>query len=458
MIGDLKPYADYKDSGLPWLGQVPAHWGLVPNRGLVRKRKVLVGKRHGEYRLLSLTKQGVIIRDTSTGKGKFSSDMGTSQEVRTGDLVFCLFDVPETPRTVGLSKHHGMITGAYTVFESKGSGSSAYFELFYRAMDERKLLSPLYSGLRNTIQTERFLGTKTPQPPDCEQVAIVRLLNWASERIEQTIRAKRKVISLLTEQKHAIINRAVTRGLDPDVALKPSGVPWLGSVPLHWEVLRSKYVYKEVDRRSATGEETHLSMSQKLGLIPSSQIEVRRLVAESHIGAKLCEKGDLILNRLKAHLGVFALARESGLVSPDYTVLRPARKLEGRYFEAVYRTPACRVELRKRAKGIVQGFWRLYTDDFYDIHVPVPPADEQACIMAQLDIELSGVNTAVARLEREIELLREYLTRLVFDVVTGALDVREVLLRLPESIAVNVTDDGADGNDDAELTDEEAEA
>ena len=100
MIADLKPHVDYRDSGLPWLGQVPAHWGLVPNRGLVRKRKVLVGKRHGEYRLLSLTKQGVIIRDTSTGKGKFSSDMGTSQEVRNGDLVFCLFDVPETPRNL----------------------------------------------------------------------------------------------------------------------------------------------------------------------------------------------------------------------------------------------------------------------------------------------------------------------------------------------------------------------
>ena len=112
MIADLKPYAEYKDSGLPWLGQVPGHWELVPNRGLVRRRKVLVGNRHNDYRLLSLTKQGVIIRDLTTGKGKFSSDMGTSQEVREGDIVFCLFDVPETPRTVGLSCHNGMITGA----------------------------------------------------------------------------------------------------------------------------------------------------------------------------------------------------------------------------------------------------------------------------------------------------------------------------------------------------------
>src|SRR5580765_1904402 len=113
MIESLRPYPTYKPSGLPWLDLVPGHWDLVPNRALVSRRKVLVGKRHSDYRLLSLTKAGVIVRDLRGQKGKFSADMGTSQEVRKGDLVFCLFDVPETPRTVGLSQHDGMITGAY---------------------------------------------------------------------------------------------------------------------------------------------------------------------------------------------------------------------------------------------------------------------------------------------------------------------------------------------------------
>jgi type I restriction enzyme S subunit len=119
--------------------------------------------------LLSLTKRGVIVRDLSENKGKFSSDMGTSQEVRAGDLVFCLFDVPETPRTVGLSSHAGMITGAYTVMECTDSSIARFIEAFYIAMDDRKLLSPLYSGLRNTIPKERFLGAKTPLPPPDER-------------------------------------------------------------------------------------------------------------------------------------------------------------------------------------------------------------------------------------------------------------------------------------------------
>src|SRR5690606_5246914 len=108
------------------------------------------------------------------------------------------------------------------------------FELFYRAMDDRKLLSPLYSGLRNTIPVDRFLGTKTPFPPRDEQVAIVRFLDWANGRLERAIRAKRKVIALLNEQKQVIIHRAVTRVLDPSVPLKHSGNPWLGDIPQRW--------------------------------------------------------------------------------------------------------------------------------------------------------------------------------------------------------------------------------
>src|SRR5438034_252888 len=137
----LGQYPEYKDSELPWLQRIPEHWDLLPNRGLISRRKVLVGGRHRNYQLLSLTKLGVIIRDVASGKGKFSYDTGTSQEVRDGDLVFCLFDVPETPRTVGLSHHAGMITGAYTVFECRKPEVAEYFELFYRAMDDRKLLS-----------------------------------------------------------------------------------------------------------------------------------------------------------------------------------------------------------------------------------------------------------------------------------------------------------------------------
>ena len=209
-----QPYPAYKDSGVEWLGEVPEHWQLVPNRAVLSRRKVLVGETHTERELLSLTKSGVIVRDISTGRGKFSADMGTSQEVRRGDLVFCLFDVPETPRTVGLSHHNGMITGAYTVFECDDHLLRRFLECFYIAMDDRKLLAPLYTGLRNTIPPSRFLHVRTPIPPREEQTAILLHLSDTTRAWEGAMKHAKREIELLNEYRTRLINDVVTGKLD----------------------------------------------------------------------------------------------------------------------------------------------------------------------------------------------------------------------------------------------------
>jgi len=274
---------------------------------------------------------------------------------------------------------------------------------------------------------------------------IVRYLDYVGRRVQRLVRAKRKLIALLKEQKQAIIHQAVTRGLDPDVPMKDSGVEWLGEIPAHWEVLRCRYMFTEIDKRSSTGLETHLSMSQRLGLVPSYMVQ-STLKSESYIGGKLCEKGDLVLNRLKAHLGVFSVAKQAGVISPDYSVFRKQRPLSVPYCECVLRSPACRRELRIRAKGIVEGFWRLYTEDLYDIRLPVPPVDEQCEIIAHLHKSHVEIDGAISRAEREIELLNEYRTRLTADVVTGKLDVREAAEALPE-VDVPAGDDEQDDPD-----------
>ena len=209
-----KPYPAYKDSRMEWLGEVPEHWGLVANKAMLSRRKVLVGESHTQFRLLSLTKSGVIVRDLSTGRGKFSADMGTSQEVWKGDLVFCLFDVPETPRTVGLSGHDGMITGAYTVFECDRPLLRQFLEAFYIAMDDRKLLEPLYSGLRNTIPPSRFLGAKTPVPSRDEQAAILGYLHDSRTVADSAVTLAKRQVELLNEYRTRLIADVVTGKLD----------------------------------------------------------------------------------------------------------------------------------------------------------------------------------------------------------------------------------------------------
>lgn len=219
----LDPNVTFKDSGVPWVSEMPAHWQLTPNRAHLRVRKVLVGARHREYQLLSLTKRGVIIRDLSENKGKFSSDMGTSQEVRAGDLVFCLFDVPETPRTVGLSSHNGMITGAYTVMECRDLSIARFLEAFYIAMDDSKLLSPLYSGLRNTIPKDRLLGAKTPIPPAGERERILSFIAKETRAIQAGIDRTSAEIALVQEYRARLVADVVTGQLD--VRTAAAGLP-----------------------------------------------------------------------------------------------------------------------------------------------------------------------------------------------------------------------------------------
>ena len=283
-----------------------------------------------------------------------------------------------------------------------------------------------YGLAHNGIQS-----VSLPVPPLEEQAAIVRYLDNTDQQIKRYIAGKERLIALLEEERQALVHQAVTRGLAPNVKLKDSGVEWLGYVPEHWEIMRARFLLNEVDIRSATGTETHLSMSQVLGLVPGNLVE-QSLISNSYAGGKLVEEGDLVLNRLKAHLGVFALAKQSGVISPEYSVFRKRHLMSMKYFEQVFRLPVLRTELRIRAKGIVEGFWRLYTNDLFDIRMPVPSFTEQQVIVDYLDKTTAITDAGIARARQQIELIEEYRTRLIADVVTGKIDVREVAERLPE--------------------------
>lgn len=206
----LNPSAPMKDSGIDWIGQIPAHWEQLANKHIFRLRKTLVGKRSSEYELLSLTLRGVIKRDMENPEGKFPAEFDTYQEVSPGDFVFCHFDVEETPRTVGLSEFFGMITGAYTVYSVADGVDPRFLLHFYICADTDKKMRSLYKGLRNTIPKDVFGTFKTPLPPIEEQREIVTHIDEASRKIEDAIAIKEKQIAALKEYKTSLINAAVT--------------------------------------------------------------------------------------------------------------------------------------------------------------------------------------------------------------------------------------------------------
>jgi len=433
MLGQPAAYAAMKDSGLAWIGEVPEHWQQRKLRTVLRQ---VAERNRPDLPLLSVVREkGVILRDVANreeNRNVVPDDLSNYKVVRPGQLA--LNKMKAWQGSYGVSLFDGVVSPAYFVFDVEDV-TPEFLHLALRSRAYVPFFAQASEGVRVGQWDLSSSGLKEIPflvPTPAEQKAISRYLRYLDSRILVHARSKQQLVSLLASEHKAAVDQLVLRGLRPLTPSRASGVNWIGEIPAHWDVLRAKYLFREVDDRTATGAETHLSMSQRLGLVPSDMVEERTLVSESYAGGKLCKTGDLVLNRLKAHLGVFAVARQDGVISPDYTVLRPCRPLSVDYYEAVLRSNACRAEFRVRAKGIVEGFWRLYTDDFYDIRLPVPPLDEQMEIARSLQSRATALESVTSRAEREIELLREYRVRMVVDVVTGKRDVTAVAAALPD--------------------------
>ncbi len=353
---------------------------------------------------------------------------------------------------IALVKEKGIITSAYIALRLRNQTkvNVRYYCYLFKAMDAQKVFHGMGTGIRLTLSFKELKSVMLPVPPRPEQDQIVRFLDWKVSSINKLISVKRKQIALLHKRQSVHISHIITHGLRNDVAAKDSGTEWLGDIPEHWQAMRCKYLFTERDKRSQDGLEQHLSMSQKYGLVPDSQLDERRMLSESYMGGKLCDKDDLVLNRLKAHLGVFALAPQSGVISPDYTVLRPnTERLLPSFAETVLKSDCCRGELRIRVRGIIEGFWRLYTDDFNTIVLPVPPLDEQAEIMEYIVEFRDKAKKYEDTLTQEISSLQELKARLISDTVTGKIDVRGI--QIPEyEFAEEEADNDANDNEETE--------
>ena len=238
----MQRYDTYKPSGVKWLGEIPSHWEVLALKHILTSKKVLVGKHSSQYELLSLTLKGVVKRDMDNPEGKFPASFDTYQSVEPNDFIFCNFDNEETPRAVGLSPYKGMITGAYDVLSRNNPKLTDGFLIYYFLyIDDAKRFKPLYKGLRKTVPFDSFMSYKIPVPSIKEQNAIVSYLDTATAKIDAAIAQQQKMIDLLDERKQIIINRAVTKGLNPNAKMKDSGVEWIGEIPEKWEVCALKH-------------------------------------------------------------------------------------------------------------------------------------------------------------------------------------------------------------------------
>lgn len=478
MIADLKPYPAMKDSGVPWLGEVPEHWQLRRTKTLLRER---VEKGHPEEPLLAATQsKGVVRKERYENRTVLAlKDLHLLKLVRVGDFVISLRSFQGG---IEYAHEQGIISPAYTILYPASADTHGYLARLFKSAPYIENLSLYVTGIRQgqNIDYEKLGRSELPLPPPLDQAAIVRFLGHADRRILRYIRAKQKLIKLLEEQKQAIIHRAVTRGLDPNVRLKPSGVEWLGDVPEHWEVAPlSRVLMQRKEKNDPIKTTNILSLSLKTGVIPYAEKGPGGNKAKEDVSAyMLAYPGDIVVNSMNVVVGSVGLSEYFGAVSPVYYMLRTRDPLDVvEYFSAIFRDVSFQRSLFGLGNGIMyiesKSSGKLNTirlripmTRLKRVLLPRPPPAEQAAIVAHLDEITAGIAAALSRTEREIDLLREYRTRLIADVVTGKLDVREAATKLPDAevdpeisdVADELADDEETTLDDLGLEPDEAEA
>ncbi len=401
----VEKYSSYKNSGAEWLGDIPLHWNTLSNKNIFKLKKNQVGKKSSDYVLLSLTLNGVIKRDMENPQGKFPAEFNTYQEVKKGDFIFCLFDVEETPRCVGLSDFDGMITGAYTVMEPYENFDRNFLYYFYLNVDADKRLKPLYTGLRNTISKENFFSFKTFVPPLPEQTAIASFLDRKTALIDQAIGIKQKQIELLKERRQILIHKAVTRGLDPNVKMRDSGVEWIGEIPEHWEVKRFKHILKI----NNGADYKHIQTDEGYPVIGSG--------GQFAYASQYMYDGEVVF-----------LGRKGTIDKPLY--------FKGKFwavdtmFYAIPKNKNSAKFLYFLATTIPFSFYSTSTalpsmtqSDLNNHKISLPSTNEQSQIVDFIERITKKIDSSLSIKEQEIEKLKEYKATLINSAVTGKIKV-----------------------------------
>ena len=475
MTADLRPYPEYQDSGLPWLGKVPSHWQLRRAKYLLREWDRRWDKETGT--LLSVSQYtGVTkrrLREGSDDPDTRASSLFGYKVAEPQNLVVNI--MLAWNGSLGVTPCDGLVSPAYCVYRFR-SGNPWFFHhllrsAVFRAEIKRRSRGVVESRLR--LYTDDLFRIPLPEPPIEEQSAIVRYLDLMDRRINRFIRNRRRLIQLLNEQKQAIINRAVTRGLDPNVPLKPSGIDWLGDIPQHWRIIPLKFLASRV--QNGATPPTEVERFYESGTIPwygpssirsaASVYEPIRLLAESAFTegkARLLHGPAILIVVIGATAGRTALLEGEGATNQQITAYELLRDKT---------IPLFVLEQLRLAEKHVRATASTATIPILDagfvsrLPVLIPPLTEQEEILAQLQVETRGLELAKTKAQREIDLIREYRTRLIADVVTGKRDVRH-LAPLPEAMAAEAgpedLDEGLDdeipGEDEAELAQEVTDA
>ena len=440
------PYQTYKSTGVPWLGNIPEHWIVERAKWLFKKMERPVQE---DDEVVTCFRDGVVTLRKNRRESGFTESLKEIgyQGIRYGDLV--VHEMDAFAGAIGVADANGKGTPVYSVCKPGPQANAYYYAYTIREMARSRWIQALARGIRERSSDFRYADLASqpvPLPPLSEQATIVRYLDHADEQIQRYISGKERLIALLEEQRQALIHQAVTRGLDPSVRLKPSGVEWLWDVPEHWEMRRLKQVsaiqtgitigptYDDeglIERpylRVANVQSEHLDLS-KVTTIRVSPAEIKRATLE--VGDVLMTEGGDIdkLGRGCLWLGeipdclhqnhVFAVRPDPRHLNPEFLVALMGSFQTRTYFYVTAKQTTNLAATNRTTLG--------------NLPMCLPSADEQLSIMEYITARCRAQDDAIERNRRQINLMNEYRTRLIADVVTGQLDVRETAAQLQEA-------------------------
>ena len=416
----------YKDSELPSFGSVPIHWEIVPLCSITTLKSIT--NVVNEELLSVYLDKGVIRFDDVTEKrtNVTSLDLSKYQLVEEGDFV--LNNQQAWRGSVGVSIYRGIVSPAYLVLKLSPKVDAKFANYFFRnsAMVSQYLINSKGVGtIQRNLYWQHLKRSDVVLPPREEQIEIAEFLNQKTAEIDQAIAIKEQQIALLNERKQIVIQKAVTQGLDPNVTMKDSGVEWIGQIPEHWEIIRSKFLFTQ-RKENSRKDDVQLSATQAYGVIPQEEYEKRTGKSVVKISLHLDKRKRVHLNdfviSMRSFQGGLERAWAEGCIRSSYVVLKPLKPIDPDYYGYLFKTPMYIKALQNTSNFIRDG-QDLNFGNFSQVDLFIVPLSEQKQIVEYIKSQLGDFEKHLELLNQQIEKLKEYKTTLINDAVTGKIKV-----------------------------------
>ena len=416
---------EMKDSGIEWIGNIPVSWKIVKVKYNFTNKKDIAGILADDYERLALTMNGVIKRSKEDNNGLQPEKFETYQVLNEGELVFKLIDLQNVSTSrVGLSPFIGLVSPAYIIIKRNGEVLSEFAEKFFLSMWKNQIFNAMGdSGVRSSLNTKDLLEIQMVFPSESEQKAIADYLDSKCAELDNIISDIQSQIEVLEEYKRSVITEAVTKGLDPDVEMRDSGIAWVCDIPALWLVEKVKFHLQRNEPRNP-GDKQVLSVYREYGVIPKdSRDDNHNVTSEDTSNYKYVVPGNLVINKMKAWQGSMGVSEYEGIVSPAYFIYKfTDNQIMPKYLHYLFRS-CYKDEFRRISGGIREGQWDLSPYEFSNTLLLIPPTDEQNRIVSYIDARISEIESAITEKKQQIETIEEYKKSLIFEYVTGKKEV-----------------------------------